>query len=37
MAKQADGSCVVQIGETVVLTTACMSKGGAPRPFRRLP
>jgi polyribonucleotide nucleotidyltransferase len=33
MAKQADGACVTQLGQTVVLTTACMTKGGPPRPF----
>ena len=33
LAKQADGACVVRLGDTVVLTTACMAKSGAPRPF----
>ncbi len=33
VAKQADGSCVVRVGDSVVLVTACMAKGGAPRPF----
>lgn len=33
MAKQANGSCVITHGDTVVLTTACMAKGGAPRSF----
>ncbi len=33
MAKQADGSCLVRVGDSVVLVTACMARGGAPRPF----
>lgn len=33
LAKQADGSCTVRIGDTVVLTTACMAKSGTPRDF----
>ncbi len=33
LAKQADGSCLARLGDTVVLTTACMAKSGAPRPF----
>lgn len=33
MARQADGSCTVRCGDTVVLATATMAKGGAPRPF----
>ena len=33
LAKQADGSCTVRVGDTVVLTTACMAKSGAPRDF----
>ncbi len=33
VAKQADGSCVVRLGDSVVLVTACMARGGAPRPF----
>ena len=34
IAKQANGSCLVKCGETVVLTTACMSGDPtAPRPF----
>ncbi|MCB1035681.1 MAG: polyribonucleotide nucleotidyltransferase, partial [Acidobacteria bacterium] len=34
MARQADGSCTVQIGDTIVLATACMAKGdAAPRGF----
>jgi polyribonucleotide nucleotidyltransferase len=33
IAKQADGSCTVRVGDTVVLTTACMAKSGAPRDF----
>ncbi|MEM1248937.1 MAG: polyribonucleotide nucleotidyltransferase [Acidobacteriota bacterium] len=33
LAKQADGSCTVRLGDTVVLTTACMNKGGEPRGF----
>jgi polyribonucleotide nucleotidyltransferase len=33
MAKQADGSCVVRYGDTVIMATACMAKDGMPRPF----
>ena len=33
IAKQADGSCLAQYGDTVVLTTACMATSGRPRPF----
>ncbi|MBW2278509.1 MAG: hypothetical protein JRF63_13530 [Deltaproteobacteria bacterium] len=33
IAKQADGSCLTQFGESIVLTTACMAKSGTPRPF----
>ncbi len=34
IAKQANGSCIVRCGDTVVLTTACMSGDlTAPRPF----
>ncbi len=33
LAKQADGSCLARYGDTVVLTTACMAKTGAPRAF----
>jgi polyribonucleotide nucleotidyltransferase len=34
LAKQADGSCTVRIGDTVVLATACMDdKGGIERDF----
>jgi polyribonucleotide nucleotidyltransferase len=33
LAKQADGACLVRLGDTVVLTTACMNQGGAPRAF----
>jgi polyribonucleotide nucleotidyltransferase len=33
VAKQADGSCMVRLGDSVVLVTACMARDGAPRPF----
>ena len=33
IAKQADGSCVVRLGDTVVLATACRSTGGMTRSF----
>jgi polyribonucleotide nucleotidyltransferase len=34
LAKQADGSCTVRYGDTVVLATACMdTRGGIPRDF----
>ena len=33
LARQADGSCITRAGDTVVLTTACMASGGAPRSF----
>ncbi len=34
LAKQANGSCTVRLGDTVVLTTACMeNKGGVERDF----
>ena len=33
IAKQADGSCVSRLGDTVVLTTACRATGGPPRSF----
>ncbi len=33
LAKQADGACLARFGDTVVLTTACMAKGGGPRAF----
>ncbi|HEX5716955.1 MAG TPA: polyribonucleotide nucleotidyltransferase, partial [Thermoanaerobaculia bacterium] len=34
LAKQADGSCTVRLGDTVVLATACMDdKGGIERDF----
>jgi polyribonucleotide nucleotidyltransferase len=34
MARQADGSCTVRYGDTVVLATACMdTRGGIPRDF----
>ncbi|MCL4837951.1 MAG: polyribonucleotide nucleotidyltransferase [Thermoanaerobaculia bacterium] len=33
LAKQANGSCVVRYGDTVVLTTACMATSAMPRDF----
>ncbi|HKI85915.1 MAG TPA: polyribonucleotide nucleotidyltransferase, partial [Thermoanaerobaculia bacterium] len=33
VAKQADGSCTIRFGDTVVLTTACMAKGASTRDF----
>jgi len=33
MAKQADGSCTIRYGDTVILATACMAKDGMVRPF----
>ncbi len=33
VARQADGSCMIRYGDTVVLTTACMSKSPVPRDF----
>ncbi len=33
LAKQANGSCTVQLGETIVLTTACMAPDSTPRGF----
>ena len=33
MARQADGSCTVRIGETVVLATATMAREGLPKDF----
>ncbi|MEE2775244.1 MAG: polyribonucleotide nucleotidyltransferase [Acidobacteriota bacterium] len=33
LAKQAQGSCVVRIGDTMVLTTACAQSSGQPRDF----
>ena len=33
MARQADGSCVSRLGDTVVLTTACRATGGPARSF----
>ncbi|MGH9382549.1 MAG: polyribonucleotide nucleotidyltransferase [Thermoanaerobaculia bacterium] len=33
MARQADGSCTVRCGDTVVLATATMARGGTPRSF----
>ncbi len=33
IARQADGSCLVRLGDTVVLSTACMAKDAAPRDF----
>jgi polyribonucleotide nucleotidyltransferase len=33
LAKQADGSCTVQYGDTIVLTSACMVKDASPRGF----
>lgn len=33
LAKQANGSCVVRLGDTVVLTTACMAVSAMPRDF----
>ena len=35
MAKQANGSVVTQLGNSVVLTTACMATSNAPAPFCR--
>ena len=33
IAKQADGSCVIRCGDTVVLSTACMAKSASGRDF----
>ncbi len=33
IAKQADGSCTVRLGDTVVLTSACMATSSQPRGF----
>ena len=33
LAKQADGSCIARMGDTMVLTTACAQTTGAPRDF----
>ena len=33
LAKQADGSCTVRVGDTIVLTNACMATDGTPRGF----
>ena len=33
IAKQADGSCITRLGDTVVLTTACAQKGASGRDF----
>ncbi|MDH3745328.1 MAG: polyribonucleotide nucleotidyltransferase [Acidobacteriota bacterium] len=33
IAKQADGSCIVRVGDTVVLVTACRAVTGQPRSF----
>jgi len=33
LAKQADGSCITRLGDTVVLTTACAQKGPSGRNF----
>ncbi len=33
LAKQADGSCEIRLGDTIVLTTACAEKSGRPRDF----
>ncbi len=33
MAKQANGSCTVRLGDTIVLTTACMAPDSTPRGF----
>jgi polyribonucleotide nucleotidyltransferase len=33
IAKQADGSCVIRLGDTVVLSTACAQKGASGRDF----
>ena len=33
IAKQADGSCISRLGDTVVLTTACRATGGPTRSF----
>ncbi len=33
VARQADGSCLFRCGDTVVLTTACMTKSATPRHF----
>ncbi|MEJ2086237.1 MAG: polyribonucleotide nucleotidyltransferase [Acidobacteriota bacterium] len=33
IAKQADGSCITRLGDTVVLTTACAQKGPSGRDF----
>ena len=33
VARQADGSCVVRCGDTVVLSTACMARTASPRDF----
>ena len=33
IARQADGSCVTRLGDTVVLTTACRATGGPSRSF----
>ncbi len=33
LARQANGSCTVQVGETIVLTTACMAPDSTPRGF----
>ena len=33
VARQADGSCLVRCGDTVVLSTACMTKSASPRSF----
>ncbi|MGH9465161.1 MAG: polyribonucleotide nucleotidyltransferase, partial [Thermoanaerobaculia bacterium] len=33
VARQADGSCLVRMGDTVVLSTACMARDATPRDF----
>ncbi len=33
IARQADGSCLVRMGDTVVLSTACMARDATPRDF----
>ena len=37
IAKQAHGACVVRLGDTVVLTTACMQASTMPRDFLHHP
>ncbi|MFN7962036.1 MAG: polyribonucleotide nucleotidyltransferase [Thermoanaerobaculia bacterium] len=33
LAKQADGSCTIRVGDTIILATAVAAKGGLPRGF----